>query len=179
MSEHTLIAAGFGGQGIMLLGQILATAGMLEEKYTTWLPSYGPEMRGGTANCTVVINDEPIGSPITDSPSELILMNIPSLIKFEEKIQPGGIMIINTSVVDRKTKRTDVKVTEIAANEIAQKLGNIKVANMVVLGAYLQKTKAATLESVEKAFEKKLTGRKSALVELNVQAVRAGMEAVE
>ncbi|MCB1223490.1 MAG: 2-oxoacid:acceptor oxidoreductase family protein, partial [Mesotoga sp.] len=110
MSDHFLIAAGFGGQGVMLIGQILATAGMFDNKHTTWLPSYGPEMRGGTANCTVVVSDEPIASPITNTPNELIIMNIPSLIKFEKEIQSDGLMVINTSVVDRDTIRDDISI---------------------------------------------------------------------
>ncbi|HOI63118.1 MAG TPA: 2-oxoacid:acceptor oxidoreductase family protein [Mesotoga sp.] len=178
MKEHLLVAAGFGGQGVMLLGQVIATAGMFDGKYTTWLPSYGPEMRGGTANCTVVINDEPIGSPITESPNELIVMNIPSLTKFEKQIQPGGVMVINTSVVDRESTRKDIEIFKIDAGAVAERLGNMKVANMVILGAYIAKTGAVTLEGVRKAFEKKLTGEKADLIDLNIQAVKAGMEAV-
>jgi 2-oxoglutarate ferredoxin oxidoreductase subunit gamma len=178
MSEHILIAAGFGGQGVMLLGQVLATAGMFDDKFTTWLPSYGPEMRGGTANCTVVINDEPIGSPITNTPNELIIMNIPSLAKFEGSILPGGVMIVNTSVVERDTTRNDITVVKIDASSVAERLGNQRIANMVVLGAYLEKTGAITLEGVKKALEKKLLGRKASLIDLNVEAVKAGMQAV-
>ncbi|AFK07069.1 2-oxoacid:ferredoxin oxidoreductase subunit gamma [Mesotoga sp. HF07.pep.5.2.highcov] len=178
MSEHLLIAAGFGGQGVMLIGQILATAGMFDNKHTTWLPSYGPEMRGGTANCTVVVSDEPIASPITNTPNELIIMNIPSLIKFEKEIQSDGLMVINTSVVDRDTIRDDISIIKVDANAIAEKLGNLKVANMVVLGAYLQKTGAVTLEGVKKALEEKLTGSKAALVNLNIKAIEEGMKSV-
>ena len=178
MSEHLLVVAGFGGQGVMLIGQILATAGMFDNKHTTWLPSYGPEMRGGTANCTVVVSDEPIGSPITNTPNELIVMNIPSLIKFEKEIQAGGVMVINTSVVDRETNRNDISVVKIDENSIAEKLGNLKVANMVVLGAYLEKTGTVTMEGVRKALEKKLTDRKASLLDLNIQAVEEGMKSV-
>ncbi|HAY98102.1 MULTISPECIES: 2-oxoacid:acceptor oxidoreductase family protein [unclassified Mesotoga] len=179
MSEHLLVAAGFGGQGVMLIGQILATAGMFDNKHTTWLPSYGPEMRGGTANCTVVVSDEPIGSPITNTPNELIVMNIPSLLKFEKEIQPGGLMVINTSVVDRDTSRNDISVVKIDANSVAEKLGNLKVANMVVLGAYLGRAGTVTLDGVRKALEKKLTGRKAALVDLNIRAIEEGMKSVK
>ena len=138
--------------------------------------SYGPEMREGTANCTVVINDEPIGSLIIDN--ELIVMNIPSLTKFEKQIQPGGVMVINTSVVDRESTRKDIEIFKIDAGAVAERLGNMKVANMVILGAYIAKTGAVTLEGVRKAFEKKLTGEKADLIDLNIQAVKAGMEAV-
>ncbi|MBN2219929.1 MAG: 2-oxoacid:acceptor oxidoreductase family protein [Kosmotogaceae bacterium] len=178
MSEHLLVAAGFGGQGVMLIGQILATAGMFDNKHTTWLPSYGPEMRGGTANCTVVVSDEPIASPITNTPNELIIMNIPSLIKFEKEIQSDGLMVINTSVVDRDTIRDDISIIKVDANAIAEKLGNLKVANMVVLGAYLKKTGAVTLEGVKRALEKKLTGSKATLIDLNIKAIEEGMKSV-
>ena len=176
MSENILIAAGFGGQGVMLLGQILATAAMYDNKHSTWLPSYGPEMRGGTANCTVVISDELIGSPVTDSPGELIIMNIPSLLKFEPALKEDGLLILNTSVVDRAPQRKDVEVVKIDANKIAEEIGNTKISNMVMLGAYLEKTGAVTVESVEKALRKKLTGKKAALIELNLEAIEAGMK---
>ncbi|HHF08810.1 MAG: 2-oxoacid:ferredoxin oxidoreductase subunit gamma [Thermotogae bacterium] len=176
MSENILIAAGFGGQGVMLLGQILATAAMYDNKHSTWLPSYGPEMRGGTANCTVVISDELIGSPVTDSPGELIIMNIPSLLKFEPALKEDGLLILNTSVVDRAPQRKDVEVVKIDANKIAEEIGNTKISNMVMLGAYLEKTGAVTVESVEKALRKKLTGKKAALIELNLKAIEAGMK---
>lgn len=179
MSEHNLIASGFGGQGVMLIGQIIATSAMFEDKHSTWLPSYGPEMRGGTANCTVVVSDEDIGSPVTSNPNELIIMNIPSLIKFEPKLKKNGFMIVNTSVVDRKAKRDDINITYIDANNIAEELGNLKVANMVVLGAYIGKTKCVSLESIEKAFKKKLTGKKAKLIDLNIKAVKKGMEFVK
>lgn len=176
MSENILIAAGFGGQGIMLLGQILATAAMYDNKHSTWLPSYGPEMRGGTANCTVVINDEPIGSPVTDTPSELIIMNIPSLLKFEPSLKKNGLLILNTSVVDREPKRLDMDIVKIDANKVAEEIGSTKISNMVMLGAYIEKTGAVTVESVEKALRKKLTGKKAALIELNLKAIEAGMK---
>jgi len=152
---------------------------MFEDKHSTWLPSYGPEMRGGTANCTVVVSDEDIGSPVTSNPNELIIMNIPSLIKFEPKLKKNGFMIVNTSVVDRKAKRDDINITYIDANNIAEELGNLKVANMVVLGAYIGKTKCVSLESIEKAFKKKLTGKKAKLIDLNIKAVKKGMEFVK
>ncbi len=179
MKEHNLIASGFGGQGIMLIGQIIATAAMFENKHSTWLPSYGPEMRGGTANCTVVVSDEEIGSPVTSNPNELIIMNIPSLLKFEPQLKKSGLMIINTSIVDRKTKRDDIDVVYVNANDIAEQLGNLKVANMVILGTYMGKTNCISLESVEKAFKKKLTGRKAKLIDLNIEAVKTGIEYVK
>ncbi len=178
MKEHVLVASGFGGQGIMLLGQILATAAMVEDKYSTWLPSYGPEMRGGTANCTVVISEEPIGSPVTDSPRQVIAMNIPSLIKFEKVIQQEGLLVLNSSVIDRDPERDDVEIVRVEANEIAEKLGNTRVANMVILGAFLAKTGAVSEESISKALEMKFGSKKDSLAELNMKAIRAGAESV-
>jgi 2-oxoglutarate ferredoxin oxidoreductase subunit gamma len=178
VNENILIIAGFGGQGVMLMGQVLATAAMIEDKHSTWLPSYGPEMRGGTANCTVVISEDMIGSPIADTPTSVIAMNIPSLLKFEEKLSTEGLLIINTSVVDREPSRKDIQVAKIDANKIAEEIGNLKVANMVVLGAYIEKTGLISMKSIEKAFEEKLIGKKAKLIDMNIKAVKAGMEAV-
>ncbi len=174
--EHKLIAAGFGGQGVMLFGQIIAQAGMIEGKHVTWLPSYGPEMRGGTANCTVVVSDEPVASPVVDRPNEIVIFNIPSLLKFEPRLEENGVMILNTSVIDREPKRKDVKIVRVPANEIADKLGNLKVQNMVMLGAYIETTKVVSLESVFKALEKKLTGKKADLLEINKKAIEEGIK---
>ncbi|MFW6263192.1 MAG: 2-oxoacid:acceptor oxidoreductase family protein [Thermotogota bacterium] len=176
MSLHGTIVSGFGGQGVMLIGQILSYAAMVEGKNVTWLPSYGPEMRGGTANCMVVIDDEAVGSPIIDKPTEVIAMNIPSLLKFEDELEKDGIMILNSSVIDKEPERKDIKVIKIDANKIADELGNLKVANMVVLGAYIESAKIITLDAVQKALENKLTGKKAKLVQLNIEAVKRGMQ---
>jgi 2-oxoglutarate ferredoxin oxidoreductase subunit gamma len=135
-----VIMAGFGGQGVMSMGQLLAYSGMLEGKNVSWLPSYGPEMRGGTANCNVIVSDDEIGSPIVTEATAVIAMNLPSLDKFEHSVMPGGTLIINSSLIERKCSRTDIDVFYIPANEIADELGNNRVANMVMLGAYLKKT---------------------------------------
>jgi 2-oxoglutarate ferredoxin oxidoreductase subunit gamma len=179
MSYHGLITSGFGGQGVMLFGQVLSYAAMKDSKFTTWLPSYGPEMRGGTANCTVVVSDEYIASPVLDRPNEVVVFNLPSLTKFEKEIAEGGVLIINSSVVERDPSRADLKVFKVPANDIAEKLGNVKIQNMVMLGAYLGVTNAVSLEAVEKALESKLSGKKSHLVELNMQAIKEGMNAVK
>jgi len=176
MSLHGTIISGFGGQGVMLIGQILSYAAMEEGKHVTWLPSYGPEMRGGTANCMVVIDDEAVGSPIIDKPTEVIAMNIPSLIKFEDELEKEGTMILNSSVIDQEPERTDIKVVKIDANKIADEIGNLKVANMVLLGAYIEAAKIITLPAVQKALENKLTGKKAKLVQLNIEAVKRGMQ---
>ncbi len=177
MSYHGAIFAGFGGQGVMLMGQVLSLAGMIDNKHVTWIPSYGPEMRGGTANCTVVIDTQSIGSPVVDQPDEVIAMNNPSLAKFEPSIRKNGILILNTSVIDQKPKRKDIHVIEVKANEIADQLGNPKVANMVILGAYIHATKAVSRSSLEQALETKLGSKKGHLVEVNMKAIDEGMKA--
>ncbi|HNR64307.1 MAG TPA: 2-oxoacid:acceptor oxidoreductase family protein [Thermotogota bacterium] len=176
---HSTIISGFGGQGVMLIGQTLTYAAMTEKLHVTWIPSYGPEMRGGTANCTVVIDEEPIGSPVIDRPTDVIAMNIPSLLKFEKCILPGGTLLLNTSVIDREPTRTDIHVYRVNAGEIAGKIGNDKVANMVILGAFCGITGVLSLESVQHAMEKKLAGKKPELLEMNVRALQAGKIAIE
>jgi len=173
------IFAGFGGQGVMLMGQILSYAGMIEGKNVTWIPSYGPEMRGGTANCTVVVSDEPVASPVVDKAETVVAMNIPSMIKFQDYLVEDGYFFLNKSVIDREPDRKDdVKIYKIECNEIADKLGNLKVANMVMLGAVIGATKIVSKESVFKALEKKLTGKKAELIELNKKAIEEGMKKV-
>ncbi|ODN30043.1 2-oxoacid:acceptor oxidoreductase family protein [Fervidobacterium thailandense] len=173
------IFAGFGGQGVMLMGQILSLAGMLEGKHVTWMPSYGPEMRGGTANCTVVVSDEEVASPVTSQAEVIVAMNIPSLLKFEKAVTPGGYLFINQSVVDREPTRTDINIVKVPCNEIADALGNLKVANMVMLGAVVERTKVVSINSIFSALEKKLAGGKASLIEINKEAIRKGMEAVK
>ncbi|NLW17622.1 MAG: 2-oxoacid:ferredoxin oxidoreductase subunit gamma [Firmicutes bacterium] len=145
---HEIILAGFGGQGVMLMGQMLAYAGMTEGKNVSWLPSYGPEMRGGTANCTVVVSDKPVGSPLITRPGILVAMNLPSLDKFEDNVKPGGLLVYNSSLISRPPKRDDIEVLAVPANEIANELGNDRIANMVVLGALLGKKPIVENESI-------------------------------
>lgn len=172
------ILAGFGGQGVMLMGQLLAYSGMYEGKNVTWFPSYGPEMRGGTANCSVVVSDEDaIGSPVISEPEILVAMNRPSMEKFENALKPGGTLFYNSSLIDVKPQRTDIQVVAIPANDIATELGNSKVANMVVVGAILKKTNIVNIETVMKVLkEKVLTGKKQDLVAINRSALEKGME---
>jgi len=161
------------------MGQILAYAGMIEGKNVTWMPSYGPEMRGGTANCTVVVSDEPVASPVVDKAETVVAMNIPSMIKFQNFLVENGYFFLNRSVIDREPdKKEDIKIYKIECNEIADKLGNLKVANMVMLGAVIGATKIVSKESVFKALEKKLTGKKAELIELNKKAIEEGMKKV-
>uniref|UniRef100_A0A7V3VSQ9 2-oxoacid:ferredoxin oxidoreductase subunit gamma n=1 Tax=Mesoaciditoga lauensis TaxID=1495039 RepID=A0A7V3VSQ9_9BACT len=176
---RSIVIAGFGGQGVMLMGKIIAEAAMFDGKNVTWLPSYGPEMRGGTANCTVVIGDEVIGSPVVDFPDILIAMNIPSMIKFEPTVKKDGFLIMNSSVIDREASRKDIKTCKIESNKIADEIGNAKVLNMVTLGAFAKVSDLVTLNSVKKALEETLSGRGKALLDLNVKAVEKGMESVK
>jgi 2-oxoglutarate ferredoxin oxidoreductase subunit gamma len=171
--ENDVIIAGFGGQGVMLMGKMLAYGGMHEGKEVSWLPSYGPEMRGGTANCTVVISDEPVGSPVVACPKAVLALNLPSLDKFEPTVKSGGVLLINTSLINRKATRTDVIVVEVPANEIAVKLANPKGANMVILGAYLGASKALTLETISEIIRHTFADKPKS-IEPNLQALAEG-----
>ena len=173
MATHKLIIAGFGGQGVMLIGQMIAYAGMLEGKEVTWMPSYGPEMRGGTANCTVIVSDKKISSPVVTEATAVVAMNLPSLTKFEETVKQGGQLFVNTSLIKEKPTRDDVEIYNVDANEIAVSLHNDKVSNMVVLGAIVNKTGVVKLESIEKVMEKLFTGKKAKLIPMNKEALTA------
>ena len=171
---HTeIVLAGFGGQGVLLIGKLLAYAAMREGQEVTWIPAYGPEMRGGTCNCTVVLSDRPIGSPISKSPHGLIALNLPSLDKFEDAVRPGGIITVNTSLINRLPRRTDVTVVAVPANEVAIECGNAKAANMVALGAYLGASGVAALEQI-KAIVAESFAAKPALVTVNHAALTRG-----
>lgn len=179
MSTARVICAGFGGQGVMSMGQLLTYAGMLEGKEVSWLPSYGPEMRGGTANCAVTISDKPVGSPlIANDATCTIAMNLPSLDKFESDVMPGGKILINSSLIERKVEREDIEAYYINANELANELGNPKVANMIMLGAYLELSKTVEVESVLEAFKKVFGPSKERFVPLNKDALLKGAQAV-
>ena len=171
-----IIMAGFGGQGVMLIGQLLTYAGMYEDKEVSWLPSYGPEMRGGTANCHVTLSDKPISSPIITSATSAIIMNNPSLSKFEGDIAPGGDLFINSSLVDLVPARTDINVFLIPANEIAEKTGNDKAANMVMVGAYLGRHPSVSVGTIEEVLVKTMTGSKAKFIPQNIEAINAGIE---
>jgi 2-oxoglutarate ferredoxin oxidoreductase subunit gamma len=177
--EESFVFAGFGGQGVILAGKLLAQAGADSGLYVTWLPSYGPEMRGGTANCTVVLSDEPIGSPVVDNPTALVAMNSPSLDRFDKSVAKGGTILINSSLVARQTERHDVVLLPVAANNIAVTLGNPRAANMVALGAIIKATGAISLELIKSAMAKTLSQKGGAkLITLNEQALDAGYNAV-
>ena len=175
--ETKVICAGFGGQGVMSMGQLLTYAGMLEEKNVSWVPSYGPEMRGGTANCAVIVADEEIGSPvITDDADVAIIMNLPSLIKFEKDVKPGGKIFINESLISRKVEREDINANYIDANKIAADIGNPKAANLVMLGAVLGQEKIVDPESILEAFKKVFGPSKEKFIPQNREALKQGAE---
>lgn len=180
MSTARVICAGFGGQGVMSMGQLLTYAGMLEGKEVSWLPSYGPEMRGGTANCAVTVSDSPVGSPlITGDATCAIVMNLPSLEKFESEVKPGGKIIVNSSLIEQKVQRDDVDVYYIQANDLASELGNPRVANMIMLGAYLKTEPAVEVDSVLEAFKKVFGPSKEKFVPLNKDALLKGAAAIK
>lgn len=175
--EERIVIAGFGGQGVMALGQLLTYSGMIEDKKVSWLPSYGPEMRGGTANCNVIISDEAVGSPVVVDSTSAIVMNRPSLDKFESTVVKDGKLFINSSLIDRKATRDDIEVFYIPANEIADQVGNPRVANMVMLGAFLEATKAVEVDSIlNRAFTAVFGENRSHLLPINKEALEKGAE---
>ncbi len=179
MKSQKLICAGFGGQGVMSLGQLLAYAGMIEGREVSWLPSYGPEMRGGTAYCCVNIADRPIGSPlISDDADCAIVMNLPSFHKFEPLVVPGGRVLVNSSLIDEQSTRADLHAYYIPANEIAVTCGNVKMANMVMLGAYIKLTGVVSESSVMKAFGKVFTKKTPQLRKQNKAALKHGAASI-
>ena len=178
--EKSVIIGGFGGQGVLFLGKILAHAGMLEGKEVTWFPSYGAEMRGGTANCTVVISDELIGSPVITKPDTLVAMSDASLKKFDQKIKNGGSLFLDSSLINNKEDlRKDIEIFAVPATEIARKLGNTKSANMVLLGALIARTGILSKLSVFKALDSSMPDNKKDLTAGNKNAITEGMKYIE
>lgn len=172
--QTEIITAGFGGQGVLFTGQLLTYAAMDEGREVTWIPSYGPEMRGGTANCTVVISDEEIGSPMVSDPQAVIAMNLPSLDKYEGKVRPGGVLVVNESMVDRAVSRQDIKVVMVKANEIAEELGDKRMMNMVLLGALIANLPVIPLQAIEKALAGHLPERHHKMLPKNYEALKRG-----
>lgn len=172
--QTEIVIAGFGGQGVLFAGQLLAYAAMDSGMETTWIPSYGPEMRGGTANCTVIVADEEIGAPVVRNPQAVIAMNRPSLDKYEPLIKPGGVLVVNSSMVDRTPERDDIIVVTIPGNEIAEELGSRRLTNMVLLGGLFKALPVLPLEAIEKALAEHLPERHKKLLPQNYQALRAG-----
>lgn len=177
--QKEIIIAGFGGQGVLFSGQVLAYAAMDTGKDVTWIPSYGPEMRGGTANCTVIIADDEIGSPLVKNPPLAIALNLPSFDKYEEVLATGGTLIVNQSMVDRGAKRNDINVIFVPCNEIAEEIGDKKLMNMVAIGALLTTLPEISVKDVEKALEDHLPKRHAHLLPKNYEALKRGFEAAQ
>ncbi len=171
------IFAGFGGQGMLLIGKFLAMACMLDGKHVSWLPSYGPEMRGGTANCSVTVSDEPVGSPLVDMADCIVAMNRPSLDKFECKVKPGGVLVINSSIIDRKAERDDIKVVYCDAQRIAEEIKNPKGANVAILGSLMAAEPIVSDELMAEAIRIELGERKAKFLPGNMKALEAGKAA--
>lgn len=169
-----IVISGFGGQGALFAGQVLAYAAMDAGRHVTWIPSYGPEMRGGTAHCTIIIADDEIGSPLVRYPAAVIAMNQPSLDKYEPLVASGGVLIVNASLTTRRPQRADIRLVEIPANAIAEELGNVRLANIVLTGALLAATGALPVEAVEQALGAHLPERHRHLQAANSQALRRG-----
>jgi 2-oxoglutarate ferredoxin oxidoreductase subunit gamma len=174
--QTEIIIAGFGGQGVLFAGQLLAYAAMDSGKNVTWIPSYGPEMRGGTANCTVVISDEEIGSPTVRNPRAAMVFNLPSFDKYEPLVVKNGVLIANASLINRDFEREDLESVLIPANEIAEAIGNRRLTNMVMLGAMLEKLPVLPVDAIQKALEDHLPERHRHLMSFNMEALRQGYE---
>jgi 2-oxoglutarate ferredoxin oxidoreductase subunit gamma len=171
---NQILIAGFGGQGVLFAGKFLAYKGLLEEKQISWLPSYGPEMRGGTANCSVIISDEPVGSPIVSNPDALIAMNLPSLDKYEPAVAPGGKVFIDSTLIDRKVLRDDIDAYYIPATKMAADAGIPTLANMIILGKMIKETGAVSFENLLDAMKKVVSAKRAELMDINIKALETG-----
>lgn len=176
MKHEDIIFAGFGGQGVLFAGQLLSYAGMAENLYVTWIPSYGPEMRGGTANCTVILSEEEIGAPIVRHPTIAVILNLPSMEKYEPMVKPGGLLIVNSSLIPMTTERQDIRSLNVAASDIATELGNPRMANMVILGALIGATNIVSLETVARQLDEHLSQRQRKWLTPNITALKRGAE---
>ena len=176
MKTTQILIAGFGGQGVLFTGKFLAYKAMLENKQLSWLPSYGPEMRGGTANCSVVISDAPVGSPIITNPDVLVAMNLPSLQKFVDAVVPGGQIFIDSTLIDAKVERTDVKVHYIPATQMAKDAGLGNLSNMIIAGKLLKECDAVSFEGNLATLESFIPAKKANLIEANCRALQLGYD---
>ena len=171
---NNILIAGFGGQGVLFAGKFLAYKGMLEGKQISWLPSYGPEMRGGTANCSVIISDEPVGSPIVSNPDILIAMNLPSLDKYEKDVVSGGIIIVDSTLIGRKVERDDVKVFYVPSTKLAQDIGAPKLSNMILMGKVIKEAGAVSYENLEEGLKKVVPAKHADMFDINLKAIETG-----
>lgn len=176
MKTTNILISGFGGQGVLFTGKFLAYEGLLENREVTWLPSYGPEMRGGTASCSVIISDTAIGSPLVPHPDILIAMNLPSLDRFEDAVVPGGMIFYDSSLIERAVKRTDVKAFGVPATKLADEAGMSTLANMIVMGKMLRESGLFPYDAVDRTIQKVVSAKRQNLVELNKKAIAMGYE---
>ena len=176
MKTTQILIAGFGGQGVLFAGKFLAYKGLMENLQVSWLPSYGPEMRGGTANCSVIISDTPVGSPIITNPDVLVAMNLPSLTKFVDAVVPGGKIIIDSTLIDAKVDRTDVEVFYVPATQIAKDAGFSTLANMILAGKVLKETDAVSFDGNKQTLESFIPAKKANLIDINCKALQAGYD---
>jgi 2-oxoglutarate ferredoxin oxidoreductase subunit gamma len=174
MRHLETVFAGFGGQGVLFAGQLLSYAGIAEDLHVTWIPSYGPEMRGGTANCTVIVSEERIGAPIIRNPTAAVVLNLPSLEKYEPLVKPGGLLVVNASLIEVESERDDIQAIYVPASDIATDLGNVRMANMAVLGALAQATGIVSLETLAQELEAHISERHRQWVEPNKEALQKG-----
>ena len=171
-----ILIAGFGGQGVLFAGKFLATKGLIEEKNVSWLPSYGPEMRGGTANCSVIISDDPVGSPIVSEPNCLIAMNLPSLKRYENSVVPGGMILVDSTLIDEKVERDDVSVFYVPATKMAKDAGFATLANMILCGKLIKECADMNFENTKQALQKVIPARKANLLDINLNALKVGFD---
>ena len=174
--EYQLVIAGFGGQGLLFAGKVLAYAALTEQRELSWLPSYGPEMRGGTANCNVIISDSPVGSPIVQNPNVLMVMNTPALDKYEKSVVPGGKIFVDSTLISRKVEREDVEVFFIPATKMASDMGMPTLANMILLGAIVKATGCITDEGMLAGLNKIIPAKKANLLDANLKCIQAGKD---
>ncbi|MGN0447518.1 MAG: 2-oxoacid:acceptor oxidoreductase family protein [Acutalibacteraceae bacterium] len=176
MSTTQILIAGFGGQGVLFAGKLLAYKGLLADKQVSWLPSYGPEMRGGTANCSVIISDEPVGSPIISTPDVLVAMNLPSLKKYENDVVPGGTIIIDSTLIEEKVQRDDINVYYVPATKMANDEGFSTLANMILMGKVMAVREEIGFDGVDEAVAKVVPPKKANLIGINLKALKTGYE---
>lgn len=176
MSTTQILIAGFGGQGVLFAGKLLAYKGLVADKQVSWLPSYGPEMRGGTANCSVIISDEPVGSPIVSNPDVLVAMNLPSLQKYENDVVSGGIIIVDSTLISKKVERTDVTTYYVPATKMAKDEGFATLANMILMGKLIKASDALDFDGIEATVKKVVPPKKAELIDVNIKAIKTGYD---
>ena len=176
MKTTQILIAGFGGQGVLFAGKFLAYKGLVQDKNVSWLPSYGPEMRGGTANCSVILSDMPVGSPIITDPDILVAMNLPSLQKFVDSVVPGGKILVDSTLIDAKVERTDVEVFYIPATQMAKDAGFATLANMILAGKVLKESSCAAFDGNKETLESFIPAKKAGLIDVNCQALQMGYD---